>query len=201
MKDLEDFQDFLTEHGAVVIEPSNPWEVIRFKTVNGVSVIYQKKTGALTFTGEGKEAYTAFKLAKPWRAVNVKRQNLKHKKQRLQERDGRGCFFCQIDPGLDKLTIEHLLNLSQGGTNNENNLCLACEPCNTAIGNWPLTKKMLWRDQKLNKKESEIVSQTAKTIYQLFVERFKHLHTLRLLSPGASKSELRQIVKAMGADV
>jgi hypothetical protein len=201
MKNIKQFETWLSEHGAVIKDPTNEWEVIRFQTEAGVSVIYKRKTGHLTFTGEADEAYRAYQHGAAWRAVPIKRKNLKSKKEKLARRDGKWCFFCHGRYDLDKLTIEHLLNKSQGGTDHEYNLCLACEPCNTAVKNWPLTKKMLWRDQKLNKSEGEIVKQTAASIYSLFDDRTKQLSKFGILRTSSLQIELRHIIKSMGVDV
>jgi 5-methylcytosine-specific restriction endonuclease McrA len=197
MQSLEKFREFLVQHGAIIEDPTNPWEVLRFRTANGISVIYTNKKGKLTFTGESSAAHQAYNNSGSWRAVDRNRQNLKNKKAKLAARDGKKCFFHGEELAFHELTIEHLLNVSHGGTDHESNLCLACEPCNSAVGNWPLTKKMLWRDQKLNKDEAEIVKTTALTIWQLYKERFNSLSVRNLLSRGAPKTELRNIIESI----
>lgn len=149
------FKTWLTKKGAVILAPTNQWELLRFKTVNGVSVIYTNAAGRVTFTGESETAYTAYTKNKSWKAVDRKRQSLRAHKARLAARDGKKCFFCHANLGFDKLTIEHLLSVSHGGTDNDNNLCLACEPCNTTVGNWPVVKKILYRAKKLAEKMYE----------------------------------------------
>lgn len=135
------FQTWLNKMGAEVLDPTNPFEVIRFRTQNGVSVIYTGKKG-ITFTGEAEEAYGAFNRGKKWKAVDRKRKNLRAKKARLAARDGKACFIHGEKMNFDELTIEHILSFSHGGTDNEDNLCLACEPCQKALGNLPITKKI-----------------------------------------------------------
>jgi hypothetical protein len=142
MKDAGKFKKWLTKRGAVVLDTTNQWEVVRFKTVNGVSVIYTKANGRLTFTGESDEAYTAYKANKVWKAVDRKRVQLRQNKARLANRDGKKCFCCNEKLGFDELTIEHLLSFSHGGTDNDNNLCLVCKPCNRLLGNLPVARKI-----------------------------------------------------------
>lgn len=142
MKDAGKFKSWLTKRGAVVLDATNQWEVVRFKTVNGVSVIYTRQNGHLTFTGESEEAYKAYKANRVWKAVDRKRQNLRARKARLATRDGKKCFCCNAKLGYDELTIEHILSFSHGGTDNDNNLCLVCLPCNKLLGNKPITKKI-----------------------------------------------------------
>lgn len=57
------FKSWLSEMGAVVLDTTNPYELVRFKTENGVSVIYEGKKG-VTFTGESEEAYDKFTTGK-----------------------------------------------------------------------------------------------------------------------------------------
>lgn len=197
MQDLDDFTNWLVDRGAIIEAPTNQWEVIRFKAKGATNIIYQKKNGMLTFTGESQTAYRAFKDGKIWRAVDRKRHNLRQKKQKLADRDGQKCFYHGERMEMHLLTIEHLLNISQGGTDHDNNLCLACASCNSTVGNWPLTKKMLWRDQQLNKSEGTIVRDTALTIWALFNERFKSLSLRNLLTGGAPKTELRHIIEKL----
>lgn len=199
--DVERFQTYLIDRGAIVMPITNPWEVVRFKTIAGTSVMYTNKKGDITHTGESAMAYDAFKGKKAWRAVDPKRKNLKSKKSKLANRDGKMCFYCQSKLPFEELTIEHLLNKSHGGNDHDSNLCLACEPCNSTVSNWALTKKMLWRDAKLNKSEGQVVRDTAQTIFTLFDDRVSHLSTLGVLRTSSLKIELRQIVRAMGAEV
>jgi len=139
---FEKFKTWLSKRGAVVLAPTNEWEVVRFRTINGTSVIYTNKHGNLTFTGESDKAYTAYKNNKSWKAVDRKRQVLKQKKAKLAARDGKKCFACLAKLGFDELTIEHILSFSHGGTDNENNLCLLCEPCNKLMSNLPVVRKI-----------------------------------------------------------
>lgn len=143
------FVTFLEKSGAVVVPPTNEWELVRFRTANGVSVVYTNKKGVLTFTGESQKAYDAFRLNKGWKAVDRPRRALKALKSRLAARDGKQCFIHGEKLKFDQLTIEHLLSFGHGGSDNINNLCLACEPCNQAMGNMSVTQKMLFRDRKL----------------------------------------------------
>lgn len=137
----EKFKTWLSKMGAVVQDTTNIYELVRFKTVNGVSVVYTGKRG-ITFTGESQEAYTKFKDGKPWKTVNRKRQQLRAKKSKLATRDGKRCFAHGEKLKFDELTIEHLLNFSHGGTDNLNNLALVCQSCNTKLGRMAITKKI-----------------------------------------------------------
>lgn len=142
MAKLEKFKTWLGKRGVVILDPTNEWEEVRFKTDNGTSVIYSNKRGVLTFTGESEAAYTAWKTGKSWKPVDRKRKQLRAKKAKIAARDGKKCFVHNAKMNFDELTIEHLLSFSHGGTDNINNLCLVCEPCNRDLANMPLTKKI-----------------------------------------------------------
>jgi hypothetical protein len=144
----EKFKTYLGNCGAEVLPPTNPYELVRFRTENGVSVVYTGKRGT-TFTGESETAYNLFKQGKKWKVVSRKRRALTDLKARIASRDGKECFFCGIRyKVLDKYTVEHLLSFSHGGKENINNLCLACEPCNSAVGNMAVVEKVKFRDGK-----------------------------------------------------
>lgn len=69
--------------------------------------------------------------------------------ERLALRDGNQCFFCEKDPEeCGPLTKEHFLARTHGGTDNINNLILACRDCNTEAAALPVTEKMRLRDRK-----------------------------------------------------
>jgi hypothetical protein len=142
MASLEKFKTWLSKRGVVILDPTNEWEVVRFKTENGVSVVYTNKHGSLTFTGESEAAHNAWKSGRSWKPVDRKRKALRAKKAKLAARDGKRCFVHDAKMTFDELTIEHLLSFSHGGTDNINNLALVCGPCNDELGNMPLTKKI-----------------------------------------------------------
>lgn len=142
MVKLEKFKTWLTKRGVVLLDPTNEWEVVRFKTDNGTSVIYTNKRDQLTFTGESEQAFNAWQKGRSWKPVDRKRKSLRAKKAKIAARDGKKCFAHNAKMTFDELTIEHLLSFSHGGTDNMNNLALVCDPCNTELGNLPLTKKI-----------------------------------------------------------
>lgn len=142
MDRVEKFKTWLEKRGAIVVPPTNEWEVVRFKTINGTSVVYTNKHGDLTFTGESAAAHKAFLNNKTWRAVDNKRKNLKARKVKIAARDGKKCFIHGNEKGWDELTIEHLLSKAHGGSDNINNLVLACGGGNLLLANKPLATKI-----------------------------------------------------------
>lgn len=73
--------------------------------------------------------------------INSKRKI--RKKRTVVARDGQRCFYCQDEFPLDELTLDHVVPKSRGGTNENENLVLACGPCNWDKGScytiWELT--------------------------------------------------------------
>lgn len=74
----------------------------------------------------------------------------KRARRQIQVRDGNICFFCNY-PFNDEFppTLEHLLPVAAGGSDHISNLVLACEPCNKTVGDWPLVRKIKYREYRL----------------------------------------------------
>lgn len=55
------------------------------------------------------------------------------------------CCYCKNVFFITELTIEHVIPRCQGGTNDDNNIALACAPCNQEKGReaWFLKKDRL----------------------------------------------------------
>ena len=72
------------------------------------------------------------------------------KKRRVRQRAGNRCEYCRLHQDqspLAALQIEHINPKKHGGTDNEDNLALACIDCNLGkssnlAGRDPLTKKL-----------------------------------------------------------
>lgn len=50
--------------------------------------------------------------------------------QLLRERDGNTCYLCRKDMIGLRAVVEHIIPISQGGTNEPHNVGLACPECN-----------------------------------------------------------------------
>lgn len=75
-------------------------------------------------------------------------RQLTHKKRLIAIRDGKECFYCGIDLPKDELTVEHILSKIDGGSDHMHNLCLACKPCNKAVGTMAVVRKIKYREEK-----------------------------------------------------
>lgn len=153
--ELEKFKQYLNDSGAIIIPSTNPFELVRFKTLNGQnkytkSIIYINKFGTITSysSDTAYEAHRKFQEGKPFKAVDRRRNQLTAVKRNLAIRDGKECWFCGVELEKDQLTVEHLLSFSHGGSDNLNNLVLACKPCNKEVGNGSVAQKVLFRERK-----------------------------------------------------
>lgn len=140
-KTIEEFKEWLHNQGATVLTPTNPYELVRFRNQNGIGIVYEGKRGR-TFTGEAAEGWAKFKKGENWKVITRKRQHLQTRKNELARRDGLRCFAHNEPAHINELTIEHLLSLSQGGNDNNNNLVLVCQPANIKLANLPLSQKI-----------------------------------------------------------
>lgn len=155
------FKTFLKESGAVVLEPTNEYEVIRFRTENGVSIVYRNKRGTLKFTGESKQAYEKLMKKTPWTIVPKGLTKKKKTLESLIKRDGSKCFYCGLETTKQNRTIEHILSVSKGGNNDLANLAISCSCCNLKAGDMPIVDKVLLREST-QKKENESHEHQAK---------------------------------------
>lgn len=135
-KEVSNFQEWLRARGAEVLKPTNEYEVIRFKTSNGVSVVYRKNSGKLTFMNESGQAYSAYKNASSWRACppTKRKSNGTIVTNTIRDRDGDDCFFCAKKVEIGEESVEHLVCLTHGGPNHISNLFLAHKECNKEAG-------------------------------------------------------------------
>ncbi len=144
------FNEFLELGGAEMLLLTNDYEISRFKTVNGVCVVYQTKKGKVSFSNEfAKAAFEAFLGGKKWNAHKVFVRTARQKvENQLLKRDGNSCFYCGTK-FTDELppTLEHILSIADGGNNNVANLALCCEDCNLKAASLPIVEKVRLRDK------------------------------------------------------
>jgi 5-methylcytosine-specific restriction endonuclease McrA len=60
------------------------------------------------------------------------------------------CYWCRQDLPFEQLTLDHLRPLSKGGSNNPENLRLACLCCNRSRGNSLFPPPQRYRSSSLN---------------------------------------------------
>ena len=151
-----EFAAWLAQHGAEVGVPTNPYEVIRYRAFwqgSGKAVthiVYAKESGLLTYMGGSRDHYESFQHGDPLSdtETTVEEKRVRRIKgasgirAKLRKRDGDGCWFCGSTSTPFDSSVEHLINISDGGTNALSNLVLAHPACNKLAGNMPLAKKL-----------------------------------------------------------
>jgi hypothetical protein len=146
------FKKFIVNCGGQLLHETNEYEVIRVQTDHGVQILYRKASGLLNWPDELVKAYMAYKSGGKvkWRASKKKKVNRKRGPvvvQTLAKRDGESCWFCGLPLTQEEATIEHLLNVSNGGNNHINNLVLAHEKCNQQARNMGIADKVRLRER------------------------------------------------------
>lgn len=156
-----DFAAYLAENGAEIGVPTNVYEVVRYRAFwqesskAATHIVYAKESGLLTYTGASREHYSAFLAGEPLpemaatleekRARRLK--NTSSVRALLIKRDGQCCWYCGGLLASAESNIEHLINISDGGTNALANLVLTHTDCNRQAGNQPLHRKMELRQR------------------------------------------------------
>lgn len=150
-----DLARFVVERGAVMLETTNEWEVMRFQSKEGVGVVYKNKYDKRTYTGTAIEALEAYKASNNgWNVEKTERTRLPDAKRRVVGRDGITCFYCGKPTDEKERTLEHVLSITSGGNNTLDNLAIACYKCNQEAGSLSVVEKVKLRDKKRQKRES-----------------------------------------------
>lgn len=154
-REVERFRAWLIERGASVLTPTNQYELLRFETQAGLSVVYRKKGlwQPVTFTGEAAAAYADWRKGGPWRAgPKQRRRRLKPRVRALLQRDGDTCFYCLEKMTEADMSVEHLVAATCGGPDHISNLVLAHEACNQSVGHLSVMEKVKIRESALREK-------------------------------------------------
>jgi 5-methylcytosine-specific restriction endonuclease McrA len=68
------------------------------------------------------------------------RRRVRFSRLHLYSRDRFTCQYCNIQPGLKSLTLDHIVPRSEGGKTCWENIVAACKPCNYKKANMSLHK-------------------------------------------------------------
>ncbi|MCC7268712.1 MAG: HNH endonuclease [Caulobacteraceae bacterium] len=116
-------------------------ELVRRRTPGGIALIRKGKGASVVLSHAAIKAVVEA-TARP--SIKAARRN---RLNRLAERDGWNCFYCDTALSLETATIEHLCSLKAEGPKVLDNLALACRGCNALAGSLPVTAKVRLRDQ------------------------------------------------------
>ena len=139
----------VSEAGGEILSPTNPYEVMRFKTRHGVGVVYQNGRGKRTWNQEAQAVREHFDTQKKGSLAPVAvkgRRKGAGTVNALLARDGDNCFFCRL-PLNDDITVEHLVSVAHGGPNHISNLFLAHAECNQKAGHLSAPEKIAIREK------------------------------------------------------
>lgn len=144
-KRIAAFTAWLSTQGASVMKPTSEWELVRYTGEAGLSVVYTKKNGRWSFTGDSFAAWEAF-----CRGDNTYRATPKTKRKKksgpmvaaLRARDGDDCFYCLGHVDESNASVEHLLSVTHGGPDHISNAVLAHKLCNSKAGHKSLMEKI-----------------------------------------------------------
>lgn len=105
----------------------------------GRTIWIQGTTGRTSFSGTEQQAIAAAKGDAPTLKpglVPTKRpgQNWARKIRKKWMKAGPRCYWCRTKLDWATLTIDHRIPLYRGGSNQEDNLVPACQPCNQRRG-------------------------------------------------------------------
>lgn len=136
----EGFTRWLKSHGCEILPATNEYESVRWKGKK-VGVIY---TTRATSGKYASEALLCFLTKKVWHGgpqSTGRSNNYKKHKSQLLDRDGSLCFYCHKELGED-ITVEHLIELNQGGKNTLGNMVLAHKDCNNETQRMTVVEKV-----------------------------------------------------------
>jgi 5-methylcytosine-specific restriction endonuclease McrA len=140
--DIAKFTARLEAAGAEILAPSNEWELLRFRSNEGVAVIYRNKRGDQIWSEialRAQDRLNAGKRVSP--APKMPRRRRNNDKLTIIERDGGECLYCGVQVG-EYGTVEHLVAVAHGGPSHISNKFLACAPCNKAVGHMSAPDKV-----------------------------------------------------------
>ncbi len=130
----------------------------------------------------------------------------------ILKRDGHACTYCGAK---EKLTADHVVPLTRGGTNDPSNLTACCLPCNTKKGNklvaeWlPATSTVFHPNVRTNPPDEQNASTSVRNITEENKKKretargtrlpdnwaptaIDHAIALEMLGPDRAKSELEK---------
>lgn len=137
---LDKFENWLRNKGCVILPVTNAHEALRFKG-SEVGAVY--KTGSVSgdYT---KNAYHCYLNNIQWHGSPIKtaRSNKDRKdKLALIKRDGNKCMLCGHKM-VTSMTVEHLVELSQGGSDDLSNKVLLHADCNHSLQGKSIAEKV-----------------------------------------------------------
>lgn len=153
---VENFKKWLIAQGAEIQQPTNQYEILRFRAMGGnyehsTGVVYQGKNGCSVNNEMVLDAYDCYRNGGKWegKATGKRKKSPQMPKlsKQLVDRDGNECFYCGLEMPKDDMTREHLVAVNQGGPNRLENMVLSHKKCNLMAGNMAVIDKVKLREE------------------------------------------------------
>lgn len=142
------FQRWAEVRGSVFEKPTNPYELARFTTPEGLGIVYQNGKGRISSWQCGaNEAWLEWlNPDSAWRVTpHVNKVTGEKRRVRvdvLLHRDGNTYAYCGWPMADDDVTLEHWISLTHGGSNETSNLMLAHKYCNNLASHMNIREKL-----------------------------------------------------------
>ena len=147
--ELDRFIAWLLAHGSEVLAPTNPYEVVRFTTQDGVAIIFKDADGEITKDRNGAfGVLRCFRKKRNWNGGGKRDRKPRSASRRrllvnsIAKRDGWNCMYCGATLTLETATIEHIVPLAGNGLDDLRNMTLACATCNREAGHLSARQKV-----------------------------------------------------------
>lgn len=152
------FKDWLTGHGAEMLQPVSAYELVRFTTPEGIGCVIRNANDGIRpnhWQGGAASAFIAWRRHdNDWRVVpktdKLDRENKSLIVDQLIARDGLACCYCHESLKNQAITIEHFVPRVCEGPNHLANLGLACEECNKLAGHKAVVEKLRFAQARLD---------------------------------------------------
>ena len=140
-KKRDKFVEWLERYyGCKILDPTNKYEIIRWKG---------SETGIIYNTGSVNSPYAAYAVecflnGASWNggSKNLNRRSISDRNREIIESETNGlCFICGKKMN-DDVTVEHIVELSRGGSNDITNLTFAHQSCNYGLMNMDIKEKI-----------------------------------------------------------
>lgn len=160
VRNITDFENWLTDCGAEVLDPTSEWEILRVKTNLGFFVVHENRKGIQIWPDGLLQIAKSYQTGIPLALAATRRQRKRCRTMRyygsLIKRDGCGCFYCgqplsppgaPVPPRYDT-TTEHLVSVAHGGPDHLSNKFLAHRKCNEEAGTLSAPEKIALRERR-----------------------------------------------------
>jgi len=155
MSDSEKLNSFILKIGGEIKDPTNDFEICRFVIQGQTGVIYKGKRGISFSNALAKKVYFNFENNNfSYLGQKKKRSKYKTIKDEIIRRDGLVCFYTLEKIKKEDASVEHLIPISKGGTNNIDNMVICEKKINMKLGNESLLNKLKFREKNLLKRKS-----------------------------------------------